>query len=156
MAELKTNAIRLLDKAKIPYTMHTYTQDGGIDALAVAAKLGEPPELVYKTLVTQGRDGYFVFVIPAGAELDLKKAAKTVGQKAVELIPVKALNQVTGYIRGGCSPLGMKKAYPTVIAQSAQGLEIFYVSAGRVGLQMALSPAALSELTGADFADIIA
>ncbi len=155
MSEAKTNAMRLLERAHIPYTLHTYSPDGGIDGISVAEKLGEPVEEVYKTLVTRGKSGHFVFVIPVAAELDLKAAARAVGEKAVEMIPVKDLLKVTGYIRGGCSPVGMKKPFPTIIDSTAQHLERFYVSGGRIGTQMRLSPAALAQFIGATFAPVI-
>ena len=154
MAENKTNAMRILDKAKIPYTVHTYEAGEAVDGVTVAGKIGRPPEQVFKTLVTKGRDGYFVFVLPAAAELDLKKAARAAGQKAVEMIPVKELLKTTGYIRGGCSPVGMKKAFPTVIASEAEALDTIIVSAGRIGWQMELAPESLRNLIGASFGDI--
>ena len=156
MAEQKTNAMRQLDKNRIPYTLHTYDPGEGIDGVSVARKMGQPVERVYKTLVTKGKHGHFVFVIPVAAELDLKAAARTVGEKAVEMIPVKDIHTVTGYLRGGCSPVGMKKLFPTVIDSSAQTLSSFYVSGGRIGLQMELNPAALADFIGASFAPIIA
>ena len=145
--EAKTNAMRILDKAGIPYELQTYSPDDGIDGVSVARKLGEQ---VYKTLVTKGRGGHFVFVIPVAAELDLKAAARAVDEKAVELIPVKDINKVTGYIRGGCSPVGMKKLFPTVLDESARALPAFYVSGGRIGVQMRGNPAFI----GAAFAPI--
>ena len=154
MAENKTNAMRILDKAKIPYTVHTYEAGEAVDGVTVAGKIGRPPEQVFKTLVTKGRDGYFVFVLPAAAELDLKKAARAAGQKAVEMIPVKDLLKTTGYIRGGCSPVGMKKAFPTVIASEAEALDTIIVSAGRIGWQMERAPESLRNLIGASFGDI--
>ena len=154
MAENKTNAMRILDKAKIPYTVHTYEAGEAVGGVTVAGKIGRPPEQVFKTLVTKGRDGYFVFVLPAAAELDLKKAARAAGQKAVEMIPVKDLLKITGYIRGGCSPVGMKKAFPTVIASEAEALDTIIVSAGRIGWQMELAPESLRNLIGASFGDI--
>ena len=154
MAENKTNAMRILDKAKIPYTVHTYEAGEAVDGVTVAGKIGRPPEQGFKTLVTKGRDGYFVFVLPAAAELDLKKAARAAGQKAVEMIPVKDLLKITGYIRGGCSPVGMKKAFPTVIASEAEALDTIIVSAGRIGWQMELAPESLRNLIGASFGDI--
>ena len=153
--EAKTNAMRILDKAGIPYELQTYSPDDGIDGVSVARKLGQPVEQVYKTLVTKGRGGHFVFVIPVAAELDLKAAARAVDEKAVELIPVKDINKVTGYIRGGCSPVGMKKAYPTVIDASAQGFPAITVSGGRIGSQVTLSPADLAAISRATFSDVI-
>ena len=155
MAEVKTNAMRMLDRAKIAYVLHTYSPDEGIDGISVARKLGQPEERVYKTLVTKGKSTHFVFVIPVAAELDLKAAAKAVGEKAVEMIAVKDINKVTGYIRGGCSPVGMKKAFLTVIDETAKSLPAIFVSGGRIGLQMEIDPTGLAAFIGADFAPII-
>lgn len=155
MAEVKTNAMRMLDRAKIAYVLHTYSPDEGIDGISVARKLGQPEERVYKTLVTKGKSTHFVFVIPVAAELDLKAAAKVVGEKAVEMIAVKDINKVTGYIRGGCSPVGMKKAFLTVIDETAKSLPAIFVSGGRIGLQMEIDPTVLAAFIGADFAPII-
>lgn len=156
MAEAKTNAMRQLDKAGIPYRLHTYSTEGGIDGVSVAAGLGQPVERVFKTLVTKGKSGHFVFVIPVAEELDLKAAARAAGEKAVEMLPVKELLPVTGYVRGGCSPVGMKKRFPTFLDASAEGLETIYVSGGRIGTQMELSPRALAGLIGASFAPLTA
>lgn len=154
--EVKTNAIRILDAQKISYEWITYESDGFLDGVSVAEKVGLPPEQVYKTLVTKGRGKeYYVFVIPVAAELDLKKAAKSVGEKSVELIAVKEITAITGYVRGGCSPVGMKKHFQTVIHQSAEALSVIYVSAGKLGAQMALSPKDLAKVTDASFADLI-
>ena len=156
MAELKTNAVRILDKSGVPYSLHAYEPGDSVDGLSVAEKLGQDPKTVYKTLVTRGKTGgHHVFVIPVAEELDLKKAARAAGEKAVEMIPVKDLLKTTGYIRGGCSPVGMKKPFPTAIHADAEALAAFCVSAGRVGLQMEVSPKALCGLIGAGFADII-
>lgn len=155
MAEVKTNAMRMLDRAKIAYVLHTYSPDEGIDGISVARKLGQPEERVYKTLVTKGKGTHFVFVIPVAAELDLKAAAKAVGEKAVEMIAVKDINKVTGYIRGGCSPVGMKKPFLTVIDETAKSLPAIFVSGGRIGLQMEIDPTVLAAFIGADFAPII-
>ena len=154
MAENKTNAMRLLEKGKIPYTVHTYEAAQAVDGVTVAGKIGRPPEQVFKTLVTKGKNGCYVFVIPAAAELDLKKAARAVGEKAVEMLPVKELLKTTGYIRGGCSPVGMKKLFPTVLDESARALPAFYVSGGRIGVQMRVNPAVLASFIGAAFAPI--
>lgn len=156
MAEIKTNAMRILEKAGCAYQMHTYDPGDGIDGVSVAKKTGQDPARVYKTLVTAGKSGqHYVFVLPVAEELDLKKAAKAVGEKSVEMIPVKEINKVTGYIRGGCSPVGMKKLFPTVIADTALGLESFLVSGGRIGLQIEADPRALAQVVGASFADIL-
>ncbi len=153
----KTNATRILENAKVSHTAHHYeSNDGQIDGISVATKMGQPFELVYKTLVTVSpQKVYYVFVIPVDEELDLKATARSVGEKSVEMIKVADINKITGYIRGGCSPIGMKKLYKTVIDSSAQTLENFFVSAGKIGYQLELSPKALAELIGADFCDII-
>lgn len=158
MAEFKTNVMRILDKAKITYKAHTYDHsDGAIDGAAVAEKMGQNPEQVFKTLFTKGagRD-YYVFVVPVLKELDLKKAAKSVGEKHVEMIHVKDINKVTGYIRGGCSPIGMKKQFVTVFDKSAENIETIIVSAGKIGYQIELAPKDLIELVGAKTAEITA
>lgn len=158
MSEFKTNVMRILDKAKITYKAHTYDHsDGAIDGAAVAEKMGQNPEQVFKTLVTKGagRD-YYVFVVPVLKELDLKKAAKSVGEKHVEMIHVKDINKVTGYIRGGCSPIGMKKQFVTVFDKSAENIEAIIVSAGKIGYQIELAPKDLIELVGAKTAEITA
>ena len=139
--EIKTNAMRILDRMKIPYTHYTYECDEFIDGMQIVEKLNLKPEQVYKTLVTQGHSkAYFVFVIPVAEELDLKKAAKAVGEKSLEMIHVKDINQITGYIRGGCTAVGMKKQYKTVIDASAQTLQTMIVSGGRIGSQIELTP----------------
>ena len=135
MSEFKTNVMRILDKAKITYKAHTYDHsDGAIDGAAVAEKMGQNPEQVFKTLVTKGagRD-YYVFVVPVDHELDLKKCAKSVGEKSVEMIPVKDITKVTGYVRGGCSPLGMKKQFKTTFHITAESIPKIIVSAGKIG-----------------------
>ncbi len=154
----KTNAMRILDRLGVAYTAHEYDHaDGKIDGVAVAQKMGQPLERVFKTLVTQGagRD-YFVFVIPVAKELDLKAAARAVGQKAVAMIPVADINRVTGYIRGGCSPIGMKKAYATVVDASCRQVETMIVSAGKIGHQIELRPQDLVAAAGAAVAPIAA
>lgn len=156
MAQAKTNAMRMLDTAKIAYTAHTYEHgDGAIDGLSVAAKLGQDPARVFKTLVTQGASReYYVFVIPVAAELDLKKAARSVGEKSVAMIHVADINKVTGYIRGGCSPLGMKKAYRTVFDQTALDGATIMVSGGRIGTQIELEPEDLLRAAHAETAPL--
>ena len=156
MAEAKTNAMRMLERGKIPYTVHTYDhQDGKIDGPSVAAKVGIDPQRVYKTLVTKGGSGgYFVFVLPEELELDLKKAAKAVGEKSVAMIRVDEINKVTGYIRGGCSPVGMKKLYPTVFDRRVESLPAVVVSGGRIGVQVEVAPEALIRLVGGKTAEI--
>ncbi|MDU0331322.1 Cys-tRNA(Pro) deacylase [Paenibacillus sp. 3LSP] len=156
MAEVKTNAMRMLDKSKTPYHIFAYdAEDGQIHGTAVAEKIGKPVEQVYKTLVAHQGASLFVFIIPVAEELDLKKAAKAAGVKKIEMLPLKDLQQYTGYVRGGCSPIGMKKLFPTYIDRTAEQLETFLVSAGRVGLQMELSPHLLAEQVKGKFATLI-
>ena len=152
----KTNAMRELEKTKIFYQAQSYDHgDGAIDCVSVAHKWGQNPDQVFKTLVTQATSKqYYVFVIPVAKELNLKAAARSVGEKSVEMIPVKEINKVTGYIRGGCSPIGMKKAYSTVIDESALTQESIMVSAGKIGLQIQISPHDLISLIGASTAFI--
>ena len=152
----KTNAARLLDRAKIPYTLIPYEVDEeDLSCTHVAAQLGEAIECVFKTLVLKGdRSGYFVCVVPGDHEVDLKAAAKVSGNKKVDLIPMKELLPVTGYIRGGCSPIGMKKAFPTYIHATAAGLPFIYVSAGVRGLQLKVAPSDLAACVRATFAEI--
>ena len=156
--EEKTNVMRVLDQKKIPYTPHAYPHGDGEapDGVTVARSLGQDPERVFKTLVTRGASGgYYVFDIPVADTLDLKKAAKAVGEKSIELLHVAEINAVTGYIRGGCSPVGMKKQYPTVFHRTALDYETVYISAGKIGAQVELAPRALLDLLGAVTADII-
>lgn len=156
MSEFKTNVMRILEKNKIPYTPREYPHGKeAADGKTVAALMNQNPEQVFKTLVTKGHSGnYFVFVLPVTGELDLKKAAKSVGEKSVEMIAVKDILKVTGYIRGGCSPIGMKKPYKTTLHKSALELGSIIVSAGKIGFQIELEPKALIDLTGAQTADI--
>lgn len=154
--EVKTNAMRILEKKKIPYETMTYECEEFIDALKIADQLGLPYEKVYKTLVTVGNSkNYFVFVIPIHRELDLKKAARSVGEKSVAMIHVKDINAVTGYIRGGCTAVGMKKQYVTRIDESARELETMVVSGGKIGVQIELKPEDLLSAANAEFADIL-
>ena len=157
MAKGKTNAMRMLDAAKIAYEMMSYeVKDGQIDGISVANKIGKDPAMVYKTLVAQGTSkGIYVFVIPVADELNLKKAAAVAGEKKVEMIAVKDIQKLTGYIRGGCSPVGMTKKYPTFIHHEAEGLDTIIVSGGKIGVQIVLKPEHLAEATGATFVDII-
>ena len=157
MAEQKTNVMRILEQQGIPYQAHEYPHGKDpVDGITVASLLGQNPAQVFKTLVTRGAGrGFYVFVIPVGAELSLKKAAKAVGEKSVEMIHVKEITPVTGYVRGGCSPVGMKKMYPTVFHESVLALPAVIVSAGRIGFQIEVEPGRLLELTGAETADII-
>lgn len=154
--EIKTNAMRILEQKKIPFTHYTYECEEFIDGAQTADLLGLPHEKVYKTLVTVGADkNYYVFVIPIDGELDLKKAAKAVGQKSLSMIPVKEINAVTGYIRGGCTAIGMKKQYKTVIHEAAKNLETMIVSGGRIGSQIELKPEDLKNAANAEFVDIL-
>lgn len=148
MDNTKTNAMRILDTAKISYNTYTYDHsDGLIDGISVAGKMGQPVEKVFKTLVTQGHSrNYFVFIIPVAEELDLKAAAKSVGEKSVEMIKVADINKVTGYIRGGCSPIGMKKDYVTVLDSSCEALDSIIISAGKIGHQIEIAPMDLVKL----------
>lgn len=154
--EVKTNAMRMLDRLKIAYTYEEYDCDDFTDGIQVADMLGYDHALVYKTLVTTGKSGkYYVFVIPIEAEIDFKKAARTVGEKSLEMLPLKELTKVTGYVRGGCTSVGMKKQFPTVIQEDAELLSYMYVSGGKLGMQLKLAPADLKRAAGADFADVI-
>jgi Cys-tRNA(Pro)/Cys-tRNA(Cys) deacylase len=156
MAQVKTNAMRILDARKISYDMLTYdNKDGKIDGVSVAEKTGRDVNEVYKTLVAQGHSkNIYVFVIPVAAELDLKKAAKAPGEKKVEMIAVKDIQKWTGYIRGGCSPIGMKKEYQTFIDENCLLLDSIVVSAGKIGVQIVLKPEDLKEITKAEIADL--
>lgn len=154
--EIKTNAMRMLEKNKISYRTMTYECEEFIDALKIADQLGLAYEKVYKTLVTVGHSkNYFVFVIPIDQELDLKKAARSVGEKSVAMIHVKEINAVTGYIRGGCTAIGMKKQYVTRIDAGAEHLETMIVSGGRIGVQIELRPEDLKKASGGEFADLL-
>lgn len=154
--EVKTNAMRILDRMKIPYEHYTYECQEFVDGLQIVEMLSLDPAKVYKTLVTEGASKmYFVFVIPVAGELDLKKAAKAVGQKSLSMIHVKDINQITGYIRGGCTAVGMKKQYVTVIDESAKALPSMVVSGGRIGSQIELAPEDLAAAANAQFASVI-
>ena len=157
MAQVKTNAMRILDKENIKYNISTYeNKDGKIDGVSVASKIGKNVEQVFKTLVLQGQSKeIYVFVIPVNEELDLKKSAKVAGEKKVEMIHVKDINKYTGYIRGGCSPIGMKKLYKTFIHSTAENLETIVVSGGKIGMQIELSPKDLTNIINVNFQDII-
>ncbi|WP_338533554.1 Cys-tRNA(Pro) deacylase [Paenibacillus peoriae] len=155
MSASKTNAMRILDGQHIQYNILSYDhQDGKIDGMNVAEKIERAPEMVFKTLVAHGKQNLFVFVIPVHKELDLKKAAKSAGEKKIEMLPVKDLQKYTGYIRGGCSPIGMKKLYPTFIDQPALELEAIIVSGGKIGTQLELSPHDLALIIQAQFTDL--
>ena len=154
--EQKTNAMRILDRNNIPYTVNLYECPEFIDAVTVADRLGQPYESSFKTLVAVGKSGgHFVFVIPIAEELDLKAAARAVGEKAVELIHVKEITPLTGYIRGGCTPIGMKKAFPTVFHNTLTDFDTVIISGGRIGAQILLAPADLIHVTGGKLADIV-
>ena len=153
--EIKTNAMRILDRLKIPYTHYTYECDEFVDGMQVVKMLGLDPGKVYKTLVTRSTaNEYFVFVIPVAAELDLKKAARAAGQTSLAMIQVREINQVTGYVRGGCTAVGMKKQYATILDSSARGRETILVSGGRIGSQIELAPEDLAKAAGARFAPV--
>ena len=160
MAETKTNAMRILDRAKIKYEMHTYphTKGEAVDGMNVAKLTGQDPVKVYKTLVTRGASNpsknFYVFVIPVAKELDLKKAAKAVGEKSVEMIHVKEINGITGYIRGGCSPVGMKKQFKTTFHEDVNALDTVVFSGGKIGLQIEAAPADIIRLINGQTADI--
>ncbi len=159
MSQAKTNAMRMLDRAKISYTALEYPHQEGqaVDGVTVAQMLGQNPDQVFKTLVTQGAShNYYVFVVPVAASLDLKKAARAVGEKSVAMLHVADINKVTGYIRGGCSPVGMKKQFVTVFHESMLGQSQVMVSGGRIGLQIQLAPADLIAAVKGKTADIIA
>ena len=156
--EEKTNVMRLLEQKNIPYTAHTYEHEEGVavDGVTVAASLGQDPECVFKTLVARGASrGIYVFCIPVAENLDLKKAAKAVGEKSIAMIPQKELLPLTGYVHGGCSPVGMKKLFPTVFHETVILFDTICVSAGKIGAQVEVAPQALMELLGAEAADVI-
>ena len=150
--EIKTNAMRMLDRQKIPYRVLQYECDTFIDGLHTAAKTGAPVEQSFKTLVTRGKSGqFYVMVIPIAEELDLKEAARLAGEKSLEMIHVKEINSVTGYVRGGCSPIGMKKQFPTFIHESAEKYGEIYISGGRIGTTLCLSPTDLQKACRGSF-----
>ena len=151
----KTNVMRVLEQHKIPYTAHTYDPDAGLDGMSVAGQLGQDPAAVFKTLVARGASGgYYVFDIPAVETLDLKKAAKAVGEKSIAMLPQKELLPLTGYVHGGCSPVGMKKQFPTVFDETAELFDAIFVSAGKVGFQVEVRPDDLIGLVGGTAGDI--
>lgn len=156
MTKGKTNAMRILDKHKISYELLTYEAKEAVDGVTVASKIGKCTEEVFKTLVTRGASKeIYVFVVPVEKELDLKKAAKVVKEKKIEMIPVSEINKLTGYVRGGCSPVGMKKNYQTVIHESAKNLSSFVVSGGKIGLQIEVNPVDLVKVIPIQFDSII-
>ena len=153
--EEKTNVMRTLEQKKIAYTPHEYPADGPVDGVSVASYLNQDPEQVFKTLVTKGAGGgYYVFDIPVAENLDLKKAAKAVGEKSIAMLHSRDLLPLTGYVHGGCSPIGMKKQFPTVFHETAEILDTIMVSAGKIGFQVELSPADLIELVGGSTEDV--
>lgn len=154
--EVKTNAVRILDRNKVEYELNKYECDDFKDGVSIADMLEQSYDMSFKTLVTVGKSGkYYVFAIPVDKEINMKKAAKEVGEKNIEMVHVKDINAVTGYIRGGCTPIGMKKNYPTVINESAKEHEKIFVSGGRLGLQIILKPDDLVKVTNGRYADII-
>ena len=153
--EVKTNAMRFLEKNKIPYEAKSYECDEFIDGMVVADKLGQPYSETFKTLIAKGKNEYYCFLLPVDKELDLKKAAKSVEEKSVELLHVKDITAVTGYVRGGCTPIGMKKQFRTVVHNSAEAMDAFYISGGKIGLQIKLSPKELVKSIRGKFEDII-
>lgn len=154
--EEKTNVMRVLEQKNIPYTAHTYPEDGPVDGVSVAKYLHQDVEQVFKTLVTKAASGnYYVFDIPVAENLDLKKAAKAVGEKSIAMIPQKELLPLTGYIHGGCSPVGMKKQFPTVFHETVILFDTICVSAGKIGYQVEVSPTDLMALLDAQAADVV-
>ncbi len=152
----KTNVMRVLDSKKVSYESHSYEADPSLSGEEIAGILGEDTQKVFKTLVTQGKTGtYYVFVVPVKEELDLKKAAKASGEKSVSMIKQKELLPLTGYVHGGCSPIGMKKQFKTFIHETAPNFDKVFVSAGKVGMQIELSPDDLIKTAGCVLADII-
>ncbi len=152
----KTNVMRVLDSKKIKYESHTYEADPTLTGEQIAEILGEPVDKVFKTLVTQGKtNAYYVFVVPVAKELDLKKAAKAAGEKSISMIKQKELLPLTGYVHGGCSPIGMKKQFKTFIHETAGEIDKIFVSAGRVGAQIEVVPSDLIDVTRSELADII-
>ena len=154
--EEKTNVMRTLEQKKIPYTAFSYDPDGPIDGVSVAAEVGLDAASVFKTLVTKGASGaYYVFDIPVAENLDLKKAARAVGEKSIAMLPQKELLPLTGYVHGGCSPVGMKKQFPTVFHETVNDLELVAVSAGKIGHQVQVKPGDLLNLLRAKTADVV-
>lgn len=154
--EVKTNAMRILDKNKVKYEAVAYECDEFIDGVHIADKLNQPYEISFKTLVTVGKTGnYYVFVLPIDKEVDFKKAAKCAGEKSVEMLHVKDINAVTGYIRGGCTPIGMKKLYKTFVHESAKEFDKIVISGGQLGLQIHLNPEDLIRVINGTYVDIV-
>lgn len=158
MKTVKTNAMRILDQAKLPYRVHTYEHKDklAVDGISVAQMLHQTPDQVFKTLITKAASKrYYVFVLPVDQELDLKKCAKTVQEKHIEMIPVKEINQVSGYIRGGCSPIGMKKQFMTIFHESCLLHDTICFSGGKIGCQIEMNPLDVISLLSAETGDII-
>lgn len=154
--EVKTNVMRILDRNKIAYEMYLYECKEFIDGMHCAEAAGVPVEKSFKTLVMQGKSGqYYVFVIPIADEVDLKAAARAVSEKSVEMIHVKDITKITGYVRGGCSPIGMKKQFQTVVHQSAEPCDVIYVSGGRIGTTVSVKPEDLMRILPARYADVV-
>ncbi len=155
-SEIKTNAIRLLEQKKIPFTVHNYVDSGVVSGMEVAQVLGEDPERVFKTLVTVGKSGeHYVFVVPVNRELDLKKAAAAAGEKNISMIKSKELLELTGYIHGGCSPVGMKKFFRTFVDKSAESHRTIMVSGGKIGYQIEIAPEELVKAIRFTLEDIV-
>ncbi len=156
MSDYKTNVMRILDKAKIAYKHYSYAETDAISGVEVAAALNQNPDQVFKTLVTTSKSGnHYVFMIPVEKELDLKKAASAVGEKSVEMLKLKELLPLTGYVHGGCSPIGMKKAFKTVIDSSAKNFDAIIFSAGKIGYQVELNPQELSKIINIEFKEVV-
>ncbi|MCR5000085.1 MAG: Cys-tRNA(Pro) deacylase [Lachnospiraceae bacterium] len=154
--EEKTNVMRLLDQKKVPYTMHSYADQPSTNGVEIAQILGQDVARVFKTLVTQGKTkAYYVFMVPVAEELDLKKAAKAAGEKSIAMIPQKELLPLTGYVHGGCSPIGMKKQFPTFIQSGADAFDTIMCSAGKIGYQVEASLSDLQKVVRIEMADII-
>jgi len=154
--EVKTNAMRILDRHKIQYKLNTYNCENFVDGKQIADMLGQDYNISFKTLVAVGKSRqYYVFAIPVAEELDMKQAAKEAGEKSIALVHVKDINKVTGYIRGGCTPIGMKKQFPTFVHESAKEFDRIIISGGRLGTQIFLNPLDLLEVTGGKYADLI-
>ena len=154
-SDFKTNVMRILDRYKIAYNHYTYADTDAVSGVEVAQVLGQNPDMVFKTLVTVGKSKkYYVFMIPVAKELDLKKAAASVREKSVEMLHLKDLLPITGYVHGGCSPIGMKKLFTTVVDESAKNFEKIIFSAGKIGYQVALTPTDLEKVVPIGFADI--
>ena len=157
MSDTKTNAMRILDKEEINYNQYSYDySDGLVDGITVANKIGIPAEEVFKTLVAGGISGeYYVFIIPVDKELNLKAAARSVKEKSIKMIKVADIINVTGYLRGGCSPIGMKKEYKTIIDSSGENMDMIIISAGKIGYQIGLNPKDLIKIINGEFHNII-